>query len=517
MWLVALVAACTPAPAARAPRAPVTEPPPPSAPSPLIVDLLAETEVPATEWWMSFDRPVDLTVTASDGEHLFEVTRSGASEHLVPLVGLYDTVWTFNGTVTDPATGAQWPLPERRWGPAAPPPVLPHLAVRQSDPERMSPGWTLFPITAPQVFGAILAVDAAGDIAWWYTPSEPRVLEARPTARGTLILHWDYREIREIDWLGRTVRSVTSRLAGPAQTTPVDVDQFHHELFEDAEGRWITLRSGVRAIPDFPASYADPALREDALVLVEPIVAIDPDDGAVLGEWAPDAVLDPGRIGFGSLGRIAGFYDWNHTNAVADAGDQWLVSLRHQDAVVAIDKADGALAWILSNPANWSAPFAALRLQGPPETTWPFHAHAVKWDAGRVLLFDNGNYRASPWQLQPAPLDDAAVSSRLVAYTVDPAAGTVAEAWSFDLDPPVFSDAMGDVDALPNGNTLGCWAHVLYEGGVANAALGRGEVSFRVVEVADDEVVWDLDGWGLPDEVAPSWHSYRAERVLPPR
>ena len=132
-------------------------------------------------------------------------------------------------------------------------------------------------------------------------------------------------------------------------------------------------------------------------------------------------------------------------------------------------------------------------------------------------MFDNGNNQASPWTGQeksPA----AEVSSRIVEFHVDEVARTVEQTFSFELSPRVFSQSMGDADWLDNGNLLGCWAFVMDEDGAPITDMGRGQPSVRVVEVSRaGEVVWDLDLWGELGEEAPDWHSYRAERVIPPR
>lgn len=491
---------------------------PPGA-DPLLASTLAfgDPAAPASALaTLHFARPMAVDLHGTDGRHDLTIHRDAALTHQIPLVGLYaGATWAFNGTATD-ADGS-WPLPERTVSTAPLPALFPHVTVRVAELDAMAPGWTLMPVTAPFVAGYLAAFDAEGEVAWWYTLAEPRALEITPTVRGTLLFMWDYRELREIDWLGRTVRSVTSGLARE-QTVPVAADSVHHELFEDAAGRWITLTGENVPHDAYPIDYRDPLVVDAVTVSHEPILAIDPTTGAIVDSWDPQAVLDPLRLAYDSLDFYNGAFDWAHTNAVADTGDGLLVSLRHQDAILKLRKDDGSLAWILANPDNWSPAWAALRLQPVGDVTWPYHQHAVKWDDGRVLMFDNRNYEASPWTDQ-RKVPYSVSSSRIVEYTVDESAGTVAETFSFAPEPRVFSDKMGDADWLPNGNLLGTWAYVLYEGGVSMAELGRGAPSSRVIEVQrDGTVVFDLDLWGDADDPeTPAWHTYRAERVLPPR
>lgn len=52
--------------------------------------------------------------------------------------------------------------------------------------------------------------------------------------------------------------------------------------------------------------------------------------------------------------------DWCHANAVSHdpRDDSLLVSLRHQDCIIKIDRRSGDLVWILGDPGNWRAPWS---------------------------------------------------------------------------------------------------------------------------------------------------------------
>ena len=94
------------------------------------------------------------------------------------------------------------------------------------------------------------------------------------------------------------------------------------------------------------------------------------------------------------------------------------------------------------------------------------------------MLFDNGNYRQTPY-------------SGLVEYTLDEDAKTVRLAWTYRHTPDVFTVAMGSVERLENGNTL----------------IGWGSASPAATEVRPDgSVAFELQ---LPDSIV----SYRAFRM----
>ena len=65
--------------------------------------------------------------------------------------------------------------------------------------------------------------------------------------------------------------------------------------------------------------------------------------------------------------------------------------------VRAFDLRSGELRWILGTHDNWRKPWTRYLLKPRGELAWPFHQHSPQLTrSGNVLLFDNGNGRASP-------------------------------------------------------------------------------------------------------------------------
>jgi hypothetical protein len=128
-------------------------------------------------------------------------------------------------------------------------------------------------------------------------------------------------------------------------------------------------------------------------------------------------------------------------------------------------------------------------------------------------MFDNHVRGHLPFDPPP----EEPVFSRVVAYQVDEAAGTVAQLWEREQTTtgPLYARAFGDADLLPDtGNVLAVWGWLTEENGVQYTAGGLGVHGARVVEYAPDgRVVLDLrlttDDPALPN----GFKVYRAESV----
>jgi len=117
--------------------------------------------------------------------------------------------------------------------------------------------------------------------------------------------------------------------------------------------------------------------------------------------------------------------------------DLLLLSMRHQDWVIAIDHQSGEIRWRLGDEGDFT-------LVG--DERWFFHQHSPEWQAdGSLLLYDNavGN---------PAQPDGEA-HSRAVRYMLDFEVMTATLVWADD-DPKFISALAGDADRMSNGHVL---------------------------------------------------------------
>ena len=80
--------------------------------------------------------------------------------------------------------------------------------------------------------------------------------------------------------------------------------------------------------------------------------------------------------------------DWFHNNGLAyDAeNDLVLLSARHKDAIVAVNKEDKSLAWILGDPTGWDGVDPSYFFTpGGEDFEWFYAQH-------NVSILDNGEY-----------------------------------------------------------------------------------------------------------------------------
>jgi arylsulfate sulfotransferase len=485
--------------------------------------------------------PAVVSVQISDGEQAWvaPVQPTPQLAHVVSVLGLKpDREYVLTVTASS-ATGRLKADPIFVRTPPLPA-DFPTIKVVTSDAARMEPGVTMCTVlrweqnAASLDVGWFIALDAAGDVVWYVRMPEPAGAIRRLASGNFGLLHGAQPTgLREIDPLGYVMRQLRATGTGvqPADgELPVAVDTFHHGLYELPNGHWLMPTTEVRRVEQYPVSDKQLSRKQPANLVGDVFAEVRPADGTVLGRWKLLDILDPQRIGYGSLDGFwnlraypfvfGGTKDWSHSNSVAHdpTDDSLIVCMRHQDAVVKIDRKTSEVRWILGDPAGWEGKLAARVLKPEGELTWPYHAHAVEFDPdGRVLLFDNGNCRALPPQKAQSWTSSY---SRAVEYQVDEEQGTVREVWSYGGPgrDRFFSAFVGSTDWMRRtGNILVC------DGGRLESRTGApiGEPPSavqwgRVLEVTRDDpadVVFEVhfsekglnNGWGSS--------VYRAERL----
>jgi arylsulfate sulfotransferase len=431
--------------------------------------------------------------------------------------------------VTDVAGNvADWPVPFYVKTPALPP-WFPPLHTTTHAASGMEPGLTLIPTIymsplLPGTGSYVILVDGEGKVVWYYATRE-RIRDVTRLRNGNfLCLHADERQAFELDPLGNIVQKWWAANLGttgaPQGSTMVAVDTIHHELDQLPPGEqadFIGLSSSHRLFPDYPTSEMDPTQTEAVGHVAGTVVFEMQRDGTVVRSCDLLDVLDPYRMCYGSLASVYSVHygqhlrDWSHANSVIldRSDDTWIVSVRHQDAIVKIRRSDHSIVWIHGSHERWNKPWSdhLLHPVGIP-FDWHFHQHAAQLDpSGRMTLFDNGNFDAIP----PTPAASA-FSSRAVAYQLDPITHSTQEVWSWDgAGQPFYSGSLGAAFPLPiTGNVLLTAGNIRVTGQNRSYAMIQ-EVSGTMPSELRFELI--VNDPSLPNPSPYNWTVYRTRRV----
>jgi arylsulfate sulfotransferase len=426
-----------------------------------IVDLV--TKVPTT---------VQLVIADGQREWQQQVTKTG-TDHSIAVLGMQPNL-THSIQVKVTSTDGRNEVVDQplQFTTAKLPSDFPPLETVLSDPKQMEQGVRIFGVNLWNNavsfldYGYLIAVNEQGQVVW-YCKTGDRTGDCKLLRNGHLIYQQgSYRFVYEIDLLGRDYRSwYAARSSEPPNPNAiaVDVDSIHHELIELPNGNFLTLGTELRRFQRFPSDeFNPPAEPKPAWVVCDEVVEFEPDTGQIVKRLPLTDMLDKDRFGY--LSR-SGFWkdkyddfidmpccDWSHANSLQFVPEDQtiIVSLRHLDCILKIDWQTQRLLWILGDPSGWSKQFEPFLLSGVGELQWPYHQHSVTAIGSdkRLLMFDNGNYRAIPPQaITPAQHN----SSRIVAYRIDPQRRTVQQIYSYGAEQgdKFYSPFYGQAQILP--------------------------------------------------------------------
>ncbi|MBM64398.1 MAG: hypothetical protein CL484_15735 [Acidobacteria bacterium] len=507
----------------------------------LVLDRRPSESVPlAAQVMFQTDRQTTVSLEIDDGRLSWNVDtgQPAAFDHAVPVLGLRPdrthivrVVVTDNNGLTSTSDALEVvtdPLPDD----------FPPIDVRISKPSRMEPGITMLEPTFRATdedgpgYHLLVAVDETGEVVWYYKATQP-VADARRLQNGNLL----YRTGRagplyEIDMLGNPVSewhtNRTPEKDVRDKSIHVNVDTLHHETFETLSGNILAISTELRAYDNYPTSDSiGDAPKATSEVLGDVLVEFDR-RGNVLRETSLLDLIDPYRIGYNSLdwggawrtlfseAEVHPRRDWAHANAVVmDESERFaIVSLRHQDAVVKIDLDRNELVWILGNHDDWGPKWQKYLLRPLGEVIWPFHQHApMITPHGTLLLFDNGNYRARPFD-DPIPASES--FSRAVEYRINEEMMEVEELWSYGGpgDERFFARFLGDADWMPQtGNILINFGGLVSDPSGVPVVDGAGHNWVRIVEVTHESPAEKVFEIFIDDDRPAGWSVYRAERL----
>lgn len=175
--------------------------------------------------------------------------------------------------------------------------------------------------------------------------------------------------------------------------------------------------------------------------------------------------------------------DYIHINSVVvDTDGNYLVSCRHTDEVIKINRTNGSVMWRLGGSLSKGNEFQWLNDSVGGFTGFSHQHSAVRTKRGTILLFDNGNFKPGERV------------SRVVEYEVDEQAKTVRKVFEFIPTPTVYASTMGSVQELPNEHIVIGWgsgsnrtvAHEIDRSGTVHVRIDNptqsGFVAYRVVK-----------------------------------
>lgn len=287
----------------------------------------------------------------------------------------------------------------------SPPEHLPALGARSLDPAAT---WEGYLLTALLLQPVAVLLDSDGDYLWWYeNPDYDLGGRTQLSADGRGVWTSNVNQfgegfvLRLVSWEGELLEE---RLLG----------EVHHDWYEHPDGT-------LAALSRDPQPFGDREVSGDAVVEYGP----GGDVRQIFSVW--DAWTWPGDAGAGDV-------EWPHANALdyLPEEDAYLVSFLTIDGIARIDRATGAVQWVLGGD------FSTLRTPGGG-TTFFDGQHQMHWLDGSLLVFVNG-LRGE--------------TSRAVELALDEEAGVATEAWSYTPDPPISSFVLGDVTRLGDGSTL---------------------------------------------------------------
>jgi arylsulfate sulfotransferase len=467
------------------------------------------------------------------------VSNTGRVDYDLTVLGLKpDRTYTMTVTaVTDdgistmaqsPVTFSTDPLPAD----------FPTITLLAADPARMEPTYTLMDTRRKDGSAAYMVIiDPAGEVVWYYKPAGTSAThlalsDGSVMPAGLLTMDETIGLIHEIDMRGETLTrtdpdefgaeipfsfySAQSQPSPPESgSLPVDTAEFHADvtLSNSTRTYFTTVVDDSRDVAGYPTDECDAAATGTVRVQDEPVLEFDL-NGTIISQINLLDVLKQTRIGFdGTTVLPGGGVDWVHTDSVIldTRNNAIIASLRNQDAVISISRSTNELLWILGNSDNWAG-FEQFLLTPVGDFEWPYHQHALQiTSAGTLMLFDNGNRRASPFDCSLIVPADANFS-RAVEYSLNLTDRTISQDWDWGETESLYATTAGNANLLPlTGNRLITFGALCEIGGVPSDDLDNCRTTARVIEVEreTDEKVFDVLIDGTTDVGYMVWSSER--------
>jgi hypothetical protein len=386
---------------------------------------------------------------------------AAALTHDLTVVGLRpETNYQFTAVITSESGKVTTSEPKAYTTPSLPF-SLPDIQLKSSS-DNSYPGVTFFSVADTDA--RFIGLDEAGQVVWYLHNTDVPMLASSPAIKylgdGKIMLMLR-REVWVIDIEGNILSSY------PLPT-------YHHEATILDNGNIVVL---VNEFEDVNGN----SLKGDRIEEYNP-------SGTLVWQWSSFDHLDTERFpGALSTRVVDGAMEWTHSNAIQQQDDgSLLLSVRSQSWVVNINHESGDINWILGSAEGTQKQLLQDKFIILEQGSWMSAQHAPMQTAnGDYLIFDNRN---------EAELAGSQNNSRAVKYRVNADTKTATQVWEHIIDK--YTQSLGDVDELPNGNIL-----------ITAGGPGSNDNAYLVEVTAANpsQVVWELH--------VNNNKIYRAERV----
>ena len=321
--------------------------------------------------------------------------------------------------------------------------------------------------TPPEREAKLLVIDADGRVraALPAVPSSSTDLDAGLVDRETILYGG-----------GFAAPPTVARLDGTLLATAIPPSsglRYHHHAERMPDGTVLTLSEAPNAAPD-GTSWTGFSIER-----------LDESLQSRVWTWNSQRAYDEGWLPGRTPSEDLDIY---HANALFDAGNSLYISLRARSQIVEIDSSTGDYV----STVGLGGDYTLIDEDGSlaPVTDWFYGQHAPKIDGDRVLMHDNGYYRASNLQ------------TRILELKLDRTAMTAQITWSY-TEEGWYEPIWGDADWLASGNVLATRAHC----GHCFDPAAPERTELIEIDPGTNEVVWRLT---MAD---PMDSGYRSQRI----
>lgn len=357
---------------------------------------------------------VEVVVCGKDGKNNITTTFEAETTHILPIYGLYAGDTTEVVLTLDDGTSSTLEITTEALDSSlteAEVTVCEEAALDILAEDELT---FAFIQSASEGASGVVAYDNAGDIRWYMDEEYVSAFSMKRLSNGRMMAS----TAEVISGYYYSTGLVEFDLCGKFYAIYLIPGGEHHDFVELSNGNLLVC-----------------SCTEDFSSVEDRIVEIDRETGEVVYELNIADLIEPGDGG--SVNATED--DWCHNNSIDydEETDTILLSCRHLDAVLAVNKTEKELVWILGDPSGFTSVSEDLFFTPVDEDgdfEWQYAQHnATFLPDGDILLFDNGTHRTKVGAEDEGTTGDD-VYSRAVRYHIDTENMTIEQVWSYGED-----------------------------------------------------------------------------------